>query len=346
MHLQLVVPDLFWPVAQDPAVMADLRLSALETLLAKGRRFARPEHNIESWLMQTFGVPDAGSAPLALQADGGVPGSYVWLRADPCHLRVGRDRIRLSDASAFNVSREEAEALVESLNQHFGDDGLRFFPMQPERWYLRMDHLPQIETTPIAAARGQDIDALLPRGPQAMQWQATLNELQMLMYQHPVNDAREARGDPEINSVWLWGAGTLQAPPTRPFPRVRSRDPLAAGLVQASGGAIFPLPQNAEQWSRAAPAEGIELIVLDALSTPAAYEEMHAWREQMQAYERDWFAPLLDALRHERIGMLTIHAVGRSVNMQIETTRQDLHYFWRRPKTLARYLPDLADQAT
>jgi hypothetical protein len=269
----------------------------------------------------------------------------VWLRADPCHLRVGRDRIRLSDAAAFDLSREEAEALVESLNQHFGGDGLRFFPLQPERWYLRMEELPQIETTPLAAARGQDIDALLPRGPQAMRWQATLTELQMLIYQHPVNDAREARGDPEINSVWLWGAGRFEAPATRPFPRVRSRDPLAAGLVQASGGAIFPLPKNAEQWLHAAQPEGIELIVLDALATPAAYEETHAWREQIQAYERDWFAPLLDALLHERIGMLTIHAIGRSVNMQIETTRQDLRFFWRRPKPLAHYLPEPDDEA-
>jgi hypothetical protein len=168
MHLQLLVPDLFWPIAQDGAVMVDLRLDALQTLLAKGRRFAQSENNIESWLMQSFGLPEAGSAPFALRADGGMPGEQAWLRADPCHLRVGRDRIKLGDASTFELSREEAEALIESLNQHFAEDGLRFFPMQAERWYLRMENLPQIETTPIVAARGQDIDPLLPRGAQAM----------------------------------------------------------------------------------------------------------------------------------------------------------------------------------
>ncbi|HJV96354.1 MAG TPA: hypothetical protein VJ608_09975, partial [Albitalea sp.] len=36
------------------------------------------------------------------------------------------------------------------------------------------------------------------------------NEVQMLLYTHPINDAREARGELPVNSFWLSGCGRLQ----------------------------------------------------------------------------------------------------------------------------------------
>jgi hypothetical protein len=54
------------------------------------------------------------------------------MRADPMHLRVDRDSLGLADSSAFEVSREESEALVETLNRHFGPTML-FYPLRPER---------------------------------------------------------------------------------------------------------------------------------------------------------------------------------------------------------------------
>ena len=37
----------------------------------------------------------------------------------------------------------------------------------------------------------------------------------MLLHAHPVNEAREARGEPAVNSLWLWGAGPRAAPGRR-----------------------------------------------------------------------------------------------------------------------------------
>jgi hypothetical protein len=34
-----------------------------------------------------------------------------------------------------------------------------------------------------------------------------LNEIQMLLHEHPVNVAREERGEPPLNGIWLWGGG-------------------------------------------------------------------------------------------------------------------------------------------
>lgn len=341
MNAHLVIPALFWPAPDAAQAHADLRLPALEALIARGRRSAAATSPLERWLAHTYGLAaDQGSAPFALQADGGEPGEAIWLRADPCHMRVNRDRLMLSDAATFDITREEAEALAESLNTHFAADGMTFYPMQPERWYVRLASAPRIETTPLDEARGHDIDPLLPRGDDAMRWRKLLNEVQMLLHQQPVNEAREARGEPPINSVWLWGAGRLPAIARRPFQRVRSRDPFAGGLALASGATALPLPDNGTQWLRHASADGVELIVLDALAASASYGDVTQWRERLAALERDWFAPALDALKAGRIGMLTLHALGEHAGIDVETTRQDLRYFWRRAKPLAHYLPE------
>ncbi len=337
MNLHLALPDLLWPDSADKAVVEGLSVRALETLLARGRRTSRPCADMEQWLLAAFGAGGRGSAPYALCADGGDPAGDVWMRADPCHLRADRDRLVLADAATFEVGRNEAEALAQALNEHFGVDGMTFYPMQPERWYVRLQNMPALHTTPLVAARGRDIDALLPAGEAGKQWHRLLNEMQMLLYQHAVNDARELRGELPINSLWLWGAGRYEELAGRPYARVRSRDPLAAGLGSASGAAIMPVPDDAAQWLRQTPADGIELIVLDQLAVPASYGDAHAWRTRLEELEHTWFAPLLEALRAGRIGMLTMHACGAGAGFDAETTRQDLRYFWRRPHALSTY---------
>ena len=47
------------------------------------------------------------------------------------------------------------------------------------------------------------------------------SEMQMLLYQQPVNDAREAARRYPVNAVWIEGAGTLDAP-LPPNPGVRT----------------------------------------------------------------------------------------------------------------------------
>jgi hypothetical protein len=343
MNVHLVLPDLFWPHREAGPIYADLDLPALGTLLARGRRTPQRAAALEAWLAARYGLGDASEPPFGAYSalgDALDPGEAAWLRADPCHLRLGTDRVVLADAATFPIDATEADALVAALNAHFAPDGVSFRAARPERWYLRLDEVPAIETTPLAAARAQSVDPLLPRGAGARAWHARLNEVQMVLHTHPVNEAREARGAPAINSVWTWGAGRLAAAALpRPFGRVRADDPLVRGLAHASGAATFPAPANAAAWLGETGIDGIEAIVLDALRVPAAYGDGDEWRTRLAALERHWFAPLAAALRGGRIGMLTLHAVGAGGALQAETTRQDLRYFWRRPKPLAAWLP-------
>ena len=57
-------------------------------------------------------------------------------------------------------------------------------------------------------------------------WHSILNEIQMVLHEHPVNEAREGRGEPPVNSVWLWGAGPMPGDVDAPFQSVSANDPI------------------------------------------------------------------------------------------------------------------------
>src|SRR5260221_12068527 len=238
MHFDLHIPDFFSAEGVPPAE----DLAAAETLIARGRRRRIASVSPEGWLFGRFGLAkqrDWPVAPYTLLADGGAPERHYWMRADPVHLQVGRDSLGLSDSAAFDVSRAESEALVETLNHHFGQTML-FYPLRPARWYVRLEKAPDMQTTPAAAARGVAIDEKLPSGPDAMSFHALMNEAQMLLHEHPVNAEREARGEPALNSVWFWGGGGIDAAKAQPFSAGVTHDtpargpPLAAGMPAPS----------------------------------------------------------------------------------------------------------------
>ena len=63
-------------------------------------------------------------------------------------------------------------------------------------------------------AIGRNVDAWLTPDPRVRLVRRLQSEMQMLLYTHPVNDARAAQGLPAVNSFWVSGAGAL--PPTVP----------------------------------------------------------------------------------------------------------------------------------
>lgn len=339
MNVRLVIPDLVWP-GEVAGVYDDLAAPALEQLLSKGRRASAPSETLEGWLLADFGVAlgdELPVAPYTLLADGGEPGADAWMRADPVHVQIAREALLLADATTFPLDRSEAERLVESLNRHFAAIGLAFYPLRPDRWYARLPALPRLTTTPLPHARGRAVSMELASGTDAVKWHGIANEAQMLLHGDAVNAAREARGAPAVNSIWFWGAGKLESVKPRSAERVYADEPLARGLALAAKAPLGDLPASSEALLAHATRGGTVLAVLDGLRGPAAYGEAGAWRERLAAIERDWIAPLHAALKAGRIGMLTIASPGEGGSLRVETTRQDLRYFWRRTRSLGEH---------
>ena len=325
MHCELLVPGLF-------SASAQARLPALEMLLARGRSQAAPSQRLEGWLQQAFeleGQPLAAGA-LTLLGSGGDPGEARWGRADPVHLRLMRDRLILVQAAALEISRQEAEALCAALSAHFAG-ALGFHAVDVRRWCVRLENELELGEV-VAPLEMAGHEVTLARAGNAL-----VNEVQMLLHAHPVNEAREARGEPPLNSLWPWGAGRAPREARCRWQSISSADPLALGLARLAGVRHRGLPASAGAWLDRVPEEGRHLVILDALRAPLALSNEAEYRAGTEVLENDWFAPLLGALREGRVGMVTLHVPDAAAGASFETIRGDLRRFWRRPKALERY---------
>jgi hypothetical protein len=300
MHCELVVPGL---------LASGMRLASLELLAARGRRSEASARSLERWLADAFGLEGKLAAgAISLLGAGGVPGDAAWVRADPVHMQVMRDRVVIAPGATLSISREDAEALCAAVNRQFAGT-LELRALDGSRWCARLEREIDVGDEPPLAMAGREAGQ---RAGDVM-----LTEIQMLFHAHPVNTAREARGEPAVNSLWFWGAGRLPPKPRSEWQSVTSADPLPLGLARLAGAAARALPATASAWLAQSPEDGRHLIVLH----PA------------EAIERDWFEPLAAALRSERIGMLSVHVPDSGLSF--ETIRGDLRRFWRRPKALA-----------
>ena len=320
--IHFAVPDLFLPPSIAAEACRGLRLPALEMLLARAGAESLYEDALEDWLCAAFGVPGLAVAPVTLQADGIEPGNYYWLRADPVHVVIRRNQMVVQDGVA--LSAEEAGALCAALDGHFAADGLRFFAPHPQRWYVRLEAAPQLETTPLPRVVGEDACAHLPRGADALRWHKILNEIQMLLYAHPVNQAREERGELPVNSVWLWGGGQARQL-AQPYPCLCGDSELAAAFVRPAGIACA---EGMEQC-----VEGGGLVVYEALRHALRRGDLDAWRAGVQELEQN-IASSMRALRAGRIERVTLDVLREGAPRSFVLTRGDTWKLWRRPVSL------------
>ena len=292
--LDLLVPDLL-SLGDDPRLLPQLRMPALERWLARADAARRPERGLVELLANAYSL--AAPAPVAAVTLAGDQGrsSGPCLRADPVHLRVGQDAVALHDSAVLGITREEANALVAELQRHFGADGLEFQAPVPERWYLRVpnDELPT--TVALEAALGRNIFGLLPRGSGRINWPSILTEAQMLLSSHEVNAHREARGQPAINSVWFWGEGATPAILAQPYALIYADEPFARGLGTLSGTRVAALPGDASGLDAVAPGT-TALVVLDSLTAASRRGDRDAWMKAAAKIDDDWFAGLGDAI--------------------------------------------------
>ena len=276
------------------------RPRALELLLTRARR-TPADTDIDRLLCRLFDVTlrpaaDVPIAPVTYALDHGEAAQGYCLRADPVHAVADRDVLRMLDPSTISLVASEAQELIATLNAHFSQDGLQFIAPHPARWYLVLPADPLLRTHPLAQLAGASLHDYLPFGVNGKRWQGYLNEIQMLLHEHPVNNAREARGELPVNSVWFWGGGYLPSLAQKKWAQVWSDAVVALGLAKLSHVPRMGVPADARIWLNAATTPGDHLLVLPAVTS-----------EDLADMEADWFVPLYEALKNRRLQRLTLH---------------------------------------
>lgn len=331
--LELLLPGLLGPVKDASAVEAMLpALPALSHLLARSDADRVAPMELEEELCRMCGLEDSGAGlPFAAlaragEADGRDPRGAAWLRIDPVHLRIDMTHARLFGAPVLGLVRDEADALVATLNAHFADDGLILEAPAPDRWYAMLDREPALEAATPGSVAGRNVDHFLPGGAEGPYWRRLMNEVQMLLHDHPVNEARESRGALPVNSVWVWGGGSVHRPSTWRVPnRVIADEPIARGLAGLAGSKALDLPGTLADASLA---NGHNLLVDASIRDPLVHGEAEMWLGSLQAAEPRWLIPALEHLRRGTVDKLILRTGGRR---RYTLTRAHLRLrLWRR----------------
>jgi hypothetical protein len=178
-------------------------------------------------------------AALTRQADCGDAAGEVWLRADPAHVRADMATARMLACGELGLSTEDCQELLRPLKPLFGDSGFPIDAPVPSRWYLRAPAGAQLPVfVPPDQALGDDLRLHLPDGHEGKRWRSLLNEAQIVLHNHPLNQQRAARGQLPVNSLWFWGGGSLPQWIKTPLARVLTRDAVLTALARQAGCAV------------------------------------------------------------------------------------------------------------
>ena len=300
----LFVPCAALPTAGGQEALARLQLPHLERLLARlsllhhdsGDEDA-PDLPHERALARALGLPATagGALPWAAwharqsaAAAGAAPGGAAWAFVTPCHWQVRTDHVTLDDPAALQLDEAASRELLAVLAPWFVQDGITLHYDQPTRWLAEGAPLAGLATASLERVLHRDLRMWLPDPQRAAHLHRLQSEMQMLLYTHPLNDAREARGLPTVNAFWLHGAGALPA--------------------------------------AAAPVPGTKITVHSELRTPALQEDWPAWVQAWQALDAGPIAALAaQAARGEAVQLtlsgersaFTWHSAPRSLRQKI-----------------------------
>ena len=338
MQLTLVLPDL---LDAEPEALAAVEAPALARLLATAAAPAVEPDGTIAIACAGIGIAkqyDWPVAPWLARAAGIDPGTRYWLCAQPVTFQLERDQGRLTGiVSDLEVS--ESASLLSSLRAHFAPDGMAFVECGPGHWWATLETEQRLETSSPNAALGRPAMALLPRGADAARWRRWQSEMQMLLFEHPVNRSRESDGRLAVNYVWMWGGGTLrEASPDASAVALFTKDPLLRELARAAGRSVENVPASFAAF-RASPPEASALVWFEDLESPDL-------PERLGAFESHWAAPLERALDRQEIdATLVIGASAKAISFVLRATGavQRLRRRWSPAASLSSLLTPHAD---
>ena len=225
---------------------------------------------------------------------------------------------------------DDAVTLIALLNRHFATDTIVFAAPRPSTWFVRAATTPAIDTSPLDAVMGRAIYRHLAHGAEAKKWQRWQDEIQMLLHDHPVNQARETQGLAPVTGVWLWGGGRLAdvaAPRARrAFAAAGEPGDLVRAFAILAGQAADALPPDfSATMSRMEPS--VDVVVSLA---PCNGDD------DARRFATAWLQPAVAALEDGVIDALELVADGRGTAVTWRAERPSrfarLASRWRAPE--------------
>ena len=287
-RLDIVFPGLFSSASHWLQETGEIRVfPVLERFLHDAEEQEHASRSYEALLLSLATGAEIDGAPVAAirqridrhsQTDSGLV-----LCADPISITAGMNDLTIVPV---NLETHELEPLAALVNAHLKDHDLAFELSDGQSGLCSGFSELDVTTVPLSIARNSGLRATLPSGPAARFLQSLSTEIQMLLFDAPFNQRREADGLPPVNGLWFWGEGELPELNT-PYQHL-SGGKLVSDLARVSGLSCVennPISFLADTFNGDTGAALVELIGLDQTN----YAD---WSAIMERYEREFFLPL------------------------------------------------------
>src|SRR5690606_33732078 len=128
----------------------------------------------------------------------------VWL-TQLVHVAPSRDGAALLPASELAITPEQSVALFDSVQALFSEVGFTLQPSDTCHWRIVLpDGYAPASASPSLVSI-TSVNDWWPQDMASRPWRRLVNEVQMLWFDHPVNQARFEQGLLPVNSLWLFG---------------------------------------------------------------------------------------------------------------------------------------------
>jgi hypothetical protein len=206
---QLILPGLFdLPLEELEPEFVDNELPHLNRILRLATPCENREYSIDAILRSALSLQstDAG-LPLAqaFADDSDTPGRSMLVEA--IHLQAGMHNAIAIPIPGNEETSQDISIIINDLDDLFKVD-FDISAVSQSIYLLQLKAFdPPTHYPHPLSVLGKSINPFIEQSRQVLPWYRLLNEIQMFMHQHPVNEQRLRQGKLPINSLWAWGAG-------------------------------------------------------------------------------------------------------------------------------------------
>lgn len=237
-----LIPFSLWTThGPEASVLANAELPQLRAWLAQAQCVDVQVDPVQEPLLATLSPPHERAWAHAVgwpSGDGVLPwaaraaaeqsliansATHSWAFITLCNWHVSNGQVTLGDPAYLQIDQATDTTLLQTMQSFFAEDGIALHPYKPGHWLAQSPLLADLPTASLDRVIGRNIDPWLVGShtsaellsPAAKLLRRLQNEMQMLLYTHPVNEGRGLT----INSFWVHGTGAV-SPTTRAEPEV------------------------------------------------------------------------------------------------------------------------------